>query len=328
MAQSKCLGRRCGLKKLTDKSAIAKGFWYKKTNNVKILIIEDESSVISFLEVLLAKERYEFMIARNGEEGLKLFRSFVPDFVLTDINLPGMNGIELLERIRIERPETIVVMLTAFSNEEYVMQAMRLGANNYLKKPILRDHLIGVFRKYQNVIENRSYTTKIAPFIKKQTFDYSFGTSVSVVPEVVNQLIEEINGVFPIDVQVDLKLGLHELIINAVEHGNLGITYFEKSVAVMSDSLTKLYDERLAKPELSSRNVTIKFAQEPNYCEWVIKDEGAGFCPEDIPSPLGEDGILRLHGRGIFICKFQFSEMEYLGNGNTVRVRKYLSEAV
>lgn len=291
---------------------------------MKVLVVEDESAVVSFLEVLLRKEEYEYRVARTGDEGLKLFRSFEPDFVLTDINMPGMSGIELLERIRVERPETIVVVLTAFSNEEFVIQAMRLGANNYLKKPILRDNMLSVFRKYKSVIENKNCSTKIAPFVTEQSFTYTFDTNVVVVPEVVNLLITEAAGLFSGDVQLDLKLGLHELVINAVEHGNLAITYFEKSIAVTSDSLNKLYDERMAHPDYSNRKVEIKFLQTKQFCEWTIRDEGAGFCPEDIPSPLGEDGILRLHGRGIFICKFQFDEMEYIGTGNTVRVRKYI----
>lgn len=291
---------------------------------MKVLVVEDDQASRSYLEVILRKENLNFRSADNGKDGLEIFKEYIPDIVLSDINMAQMNGLELLENIKRIKPETIVIMLTAFNSEDYVVEAMKLGANNYLKKPVLKNNLISLLRKYSSVLHSRKSAKKIQGFIKRHNFSLDFKSNIEIIPSIVNYLITEVEGVFPEEVLLDIKLGLGELLLNAVEHGNLDISFIEKSHAVQNDQLQQLYYERLGDPEFYRRKVFIDFSMTPEYSEWVITDEGDGFDPDSIPNPISEDGILRLHGRGIFICKFQFDELEYLENGNKVRARKLI----
>lgn len=291
---------------------------------MKVLVVEDDIASRNYLEVILRKEGHDFRSADNGVDGLEIFKEYSPEIVLSDINMAQMNGLELLEHIKRIKPDAIIIMLTAFNSEEYVVEAMKLGANNYLKKPVLKNNLITLLRKYDSVIASRKSEKKIQGFIKKHNFNITFKSNIEIIPSIVNYLVTEIEGVFAEEVLLDIKLGLGELILNAVEHGNLEISFIEKSNAVQNDQLQQLYYVRLSDPDLRRRTVQIDFAMNEEQCEWTITDEGDGFDPESIPNPISDDGILRLHGRGIFICKFQFDSLLYQDIGNKVTAVKII----
>ncbi|MFQ3579154.1 MAG: response regulator [Bacteroidales bacterium] len=289
---------------------------------MKVLLVEDDPASMAFLEILVQKEGYHIEKADNGKIALELFESFKPDIILSDINMAQMNGLELLEKIRGQKSDIIFILLTAYTSEEFVIKAIKHGANNYLKKPLSKDTIIGLLRKYKTLIEHQRNEKKLSNFVKKYNFTLQMVTEINLIPEIVNYLVQETGDIFTPDKKLDIKLGLNELIINAVEHGNLEISYTDKSSALLNNSLETLYESRMNNLSLAQRTVEIKYSLSKEYCEWIITDQGKGFSPSAIPSPLTEDGIMKLHGRGIFISKYHFDEMEYLGCGNQVRVRK------
>lgn len=103
--------------------------------NASILIVDDELSMREFLTILLEREGYATSSAANGTEALALLEKEGYDLVISDINMPGLNGIELLERIKLSSPETAVLMITAFSTTEQAVEAMKFGAYDYIAKP-------------------------------------------------------------------------------------------------------------------------------------------------------------------------------------------------
>ncbi len=101
----------------------------------RILVIDDNRALIDILAVCLGEEGHTVLIALTSDEGLKLVTLFQPDLVLLDIVLPGMNGIEVLKRIRSINPSTRVVMLTGNINPSVARTALELGALAYIDKP-------------------------------------------------------------------------------------------------------------------------------------------------------------------------------------------------
>ena len=90
--------------------------------------------------------------------------------------------------------------------------------------------------------------------------------------------------------------------------------------------MKRLYQTRLAEAERAARRVTVEFQFNGTFFEWLISDEGEGFDWNAIPNPLEENRILNSCGRGIFLSRLIFDEMEYQGKGNAVRIRKYLKK--
>jgi len=108
---------------------------------VKILVVDDELSMREFLSILLEREGYAVTVAGSAEEALRTMESALFDLVLSDVNMPGLSGIELLARIKEKSPETAVLMLTAFSAAEQAVEAMKLGAYDYICKPFKNEEL-------------------------------------------------------------------------------------------------------------------------------------------------------------------------------------------
>lgn len=108
----------------------------------KILVVDDEHSVRWAFEKALQKAGYQVMLAENGVKGLKLFDSFKPDLTLLDIRMPEMDGLQVLERIRQIEPEAQVIVMTAYTDMETTINAMKLGAYDFLSKPFNIDECL------------------------------------------------------------------------------------------------------------------------------------------------------------------------------------------
>jgi two-component system, NtrC family, response regulator PilR len=108
---------------------------------VRILVVDDELSMREFLSILLEREGYDVTVASSADEALRLMETALFDLVLSDVNMPGLSGIELLSRIKEKSPETAVLMLTAFSAAEQAVEAMKLGAYDYVCKPFKNEEI-------------------------------------------------------------------------------------------------------------------------------------------------------------------------------------------
>jgi two-component system NtrC family response regulator len=112
------------------------GFLIETMDKKVILIAEDDATVGESLRLLLKKKGHEILLAANGKEALQLFRHKSVDLVITDVVMPKMNGIELLEAVKGLRPETEVIVISAQGTIEKAVQAMKLGAFDFIEKPI------------------------------------------------------------------------------------------------------------------------------------------------------------------------------------------------
>jgi len=138
----------------------------------KILVVDDEHLIRWSLEQNLKKQGYEVVTAGNGEDALRIAREDQPDLVLLDIQLPGITGIEVLEKLKDYDEDILVIMLTAHGGLETAVNAMRLGAYDYVSKPFNLDELSIIIKKSletsdlkREVARLRSETKKSAPNI-------------------------------------------------------------------------------------------------------------------------------------------------------------------
>ncbi len=97
---------------------------------MKILIVEDDLASSEMLRLSLEKEGYECLLAENGNQALLMHSEHKPDLIISDVRMPEMDGIELLEKLRSIEEETIIIIVTGHSNEELALRSLELGANN------------------------------------------------------------------------------------------------------------------------------------------------------------------------------------------------------
>jgi DNA-binding NtrC family response regulator len=162
-----------------------------KKENHKLLIVEDDAHLRDTLTTFLSRAGYEATSAHDGREALELLDKELPDLVLTDIHMSGMDGLELLAEIKARYPETVVIMMTAFSSIDTAVEAMRRGAEDYLSKPLqLADAQMSVER----ALERRSLRTRVAQLETQARDRYQFSQIIgkSPVMQRVFQIIERV----------------------------------------------------------------------------------------------------------------------------------------
>jgi two-component system response regulator PilR (NtrC family) len=136
----------------------------------KILVVEDEKSMREVLTMLLEGEHYDVTSASDGREGLACVDKDIFDLVITDMKMPRVNGFELLKKIKEISPETLVIMITAFGTTETAIEAMKLGAYDYINKPFKIDEIRLIVKK---AIEKRRLREELSLLREQIKTSYS-----------------------------------------------------------------------------------------------------------------------------------------------------------
>ena len=145
-----------------------------------ILVVDDEASARTALAELLRTEGYTIETAGDGFKALARLEDFAADLVLTDLNMPGIDGVELLRKVKEAHPELPVVLMTAFGGVETAVSAMREGAADYLTKPLNTDELVIVLGRTIETAKLRREASELRGQLKER---YSFDNIVGSAPE-------------------------------------------------------------------------------------------------------------------------------------------------
>jgi len=143
--------------------------------NQRILIVEDEVAMCELLTSFFSEKGYEVVTAQDGEQASLRLEEHDYALVITDIKLPGMSGLELLARIRVDWPEVSVVIMTAFSSISSAVEAMKLGAEDYIQKPFQLDELAITVEK---ALERRSLRREVKELRAEVRGRYNFSNIV------------------------------------------------------------------------------------------------------------------------------------------------------
>ena len=150
----------------------------------RILIAEDEEITLKHLYATLEKEGYEVVVTKNGREALDKIGGDHFDLLISDIKMPGLNGIELLERVREERPDTEVMIITGFGSIGSAVDAMKRGAYDYITKPFELDELLLKVRKIHEKKRLRKENTALKAYFgmdKKVTIIAKSGSMIRIL---------------------------------------------------------------------------------------------------------------------------------------------------
>lgn len=285
-----------------------------------ILVVEDEPISCEVLVDTLHENGYDTVVAGTGAEAWQLINAHRGrlDAILLDRLLPDMDSLSLLVRFKADASQlhVPVIMQTSLSTEEDVADGLKAGAYYYLTKPFPPDTLIAIVRSavqdrrdYLQLQHSLSQTRSILKHIERAEFWFSTHTEA-------RDLAILAANVAPSPERV--VLGLTELMLNAIEHGNLGISYAEKTLLINTDSLESELERRLTLPEYSHRRARLLIDRDGESVHFLVRDEGKGFdwSPFIDMSPTR---AFDTHGRGIAMSKLlSFDELEYRGCGNEV----------
>ena len=150
-----------------------------------VLIVDDEALTLRTLGRALGDEGFEVFLAMNGEEALKVFAEEKPDFALLDVVLPGINGIEVLREAKLRSPATIVLMMSAYHMVDRAVEAMKLGAYDYLIKPF---HIADMVNTLRRATEMLALRVRVHDTVQSAKGLYDFGRIVTMSPVMIEVL--------------------------------------------------------------------------------------------------------------------------------------------
>ncbi len=289
-----------------------------------ILIIDDEQPVRDVLKIALSEKRHRVLEAGTGMEGLRIFEIERPDIVITDVMMPGMDGLEVTRRIKELNEDTDLIIMTGYGSEELVIEALRSGASNYLKKPIAFNDLFAMVDK---IVIKRQYRKRFE--VSKDVVFYErkhlvLGNDLAQVWGAVNQILYNIQPGEPQKVVEGIRIGLYEMIVNAIEHGNLGIASEEKSEAILSSTYARLLSQRRTRADELGKKIFVNCTYTRDRIAVEIRDQGGGFNYRGLPDMTDPNVIMSVNGRGIFLASLYFDRVDFQEPGNYVLLEKNL----
>ncbi|KYG60329.1 sigma-54 dependent transcriptional regulator [Bdellovibrio bacteriovorus] len=145
----------------------------------RILVVDDEESIREFLEIMLKKEGYEVTLAEDGQKAKDLLTKKTFDMIISDLQMPHVTGIELLKHVKESYPDTVFMLITAFGTTETAVEAMKMGAYDYLTKPFKIDE---VRLNIQNALRSRNLEVENRSLKKELVKEYSFQNMVGNSP--------------------------------------------------------------------------------------------------------------------------------------------------
>ncbi len=189
------------------------------TEQKKVLVIDDDDSLRRVIEFTLDEAGFRVLTARDGSQGLQLFAEELPSVVLTDIQMPGISGYDVLQSIRSSHPEVRVIIVTAFGTVEQAVDAMKDGAFDYLTKPFSRDELTLVVKRAFSFLKLEEENSRLKQELSdKVDFEHLVGIS-----DAMQDVFERVRRVAASDASVLIggESGTgKELIARAIHYGS------------------------------------------------------------------------------------------------------------
>lgn len=286
----------------------------------RVLIVDDDLMMREILSVYLEPGGYQVVSASDGLEAWEILQNAPEPFdvLVTDREMPNMNGMELLAKVKGDSrfDHLPVIFQTGLTSREEIVDGINAGVYYYLTKPYeqkvllaLINAAIGDERRYRSLEEQAKRHVKTLNLLHQGEFRFRTLQDVYEMSALLSHLSCQPERVVS---------GLSELLLNALEHGNLGITYSEKSELVTEGIWQQEVERRQELPEFRERFITVELLREPSRTTFKITDQGKGFNPEKYMQ-FDPERATDVHGRGIAMSRMMsFDSLEYLGCGNQV----------
>jgi len=269
---------------------------------VRVLVVEDSKTMQIFLRNLLEPEDYEVVVANDGESGLDLFQQGMVenrpfDIVMTDVVMPRMSGLDLLKKVRTLNRDTIVVVLTSDANVDTAIEALNLGANNFLHKPPNSEEILAVMWRATKQREIFLENAELNPFTER-TIHIEIPSQLKFIKGIAHNIIADakLMGYDENELRDKIPVTVDEAVTNAIKHGN------------------KFQEDK---------KVYIDIHIDIDRIKIVVADEGAGFNVKAVPDPTDPTNFLKPSGRGILFMSIGMDEVRYNEKGNILTLIKY-----
>jgi CheY-like chemotaxis protein len=296
-----------------------------------VLLIDDDIAVLGMVSDALAHFGMKVHPFSEGHRALRLLEdpdSPQFDLVISDINMSGMDGFDVINRVKSTNPRLPVVLMTGQATLEYAIRAMRMGAANLFQKPItIRELVNSVFHLVDLHREVRLAEAGLKGMVEERRH-FLFQAGELDIPSMVGHLTDRLvplGFARPTNVDV-IAMAFHEALVNALEHGCLEMdSSLKGDLFADTDAYAAKVQERLADPAYAERKVDVVMHTTPERYEVCITDDGPGFDLTQFAN-LKEQSLNQQCGRGLSMINLVMDQVDHNAKGNQIRLTMHRKE--
>jgi len=297
-----------------------------------IILVVDDSSVDRHLAGrLLSKEKdldWVIEYASNGRDALEFMRDFVPDAIVTDMMMPEMDGLELVDAVRARYPQVPVILVTGQGSEELALKALERGAASYVPKGQLADKLLDTVKQVLAVGRAECRHRRLSECFVKSGLSLQMDNDPSLIPALVDQAHRMLASMDYNETteRMHVCIAFEEALLNAFCHGTLELSAHELTEARQSLSeggVSPALMLRRSQQPCRDRRVYVEIQIDREKAVFVVRDEGAGFAPASAPVRRDPKTLERGGGRGLVLMHNFMDEVRFNQKGNEVTMVKY-----
>jgi CheY-like chemotaxis protein len=289
----------------------------------RVLIVDDNAADLKIAGSIVEKQlQHEALFAANGEEALKIVKQEPPNVILTDLQMPEMDGLELVEEIKTKFPLIPVVVFTAYGSEEIALQVLKAGAASYVPKRMMANDLGGVLEAVLSASEVDQRRHRILQCLIRCEHEFCLMNDPALIPPLVTLLQETLIAMRLCNENGRIRIGvaLEEALCNALYHGNLEVSSELRQSG--DQPYRALIDRRRMESPYQERVVHVQARMTREEAVFTIRDEGPGFDPSTLPDPTDPANLERASGRGLLLIRTFMDDVSYNSQGNAITMVK------
>ncbi len=291
---------------------------------VSRVLIVDDSPVDRRLagRIVESSAGLTVLYASHGREALGILERDAPAAVVTDMQMPEIDGLELVKEVRSRYPSIPVILMTAHGSEEIAILALQAGAASYVPKRLLARDLVRTLRQVLSVAAvDRTRQRLLASLDRHESF-FRLENDPDLLGPLISLFLQDLAGMEIGDATTRLRIGvaLQESLANALYHGNL-----EVSSDLRQEDERQFYDlaeRRRAMFPYKSRRIEVQSTLDRSGASFVIRDAGQGFDVAALDRPIGPDDLMRIGGRGLLLIRAFMDEVSHNVTGNEITLVK------
>lgn len=287
-----------------------------------VLVVDDSRVDQELTASLLEEKGHQTVLAGHGKEALEKIGEKAPDLIVTDLQMPEMNGLELVEAVRARYPKIPVVLVTAQGSEEIAAAALRAGASSYVPKRNLGKDLLPTVERVLGISPAAAGEESPLKWLAETAYRFVLDNGCQWLRPLVAHFQEELvrRGFCDDTGLMQLGMALHEALTNAAHHGNLELDSSLRQDGI--EPYLALMQERCTRPPYCHRKVDVLATFTDKEASFVIRDGGKGFDPATVPDPRDPKNLARLSGRGLMLIRTFMDEVRHNDRGNEVTLIK------
>ena len=290
---------------------------------IKVLVVDDSPMDRALVSGLISKRiECQILEASNGHEGLSRIEKDHPRIVLTDLQMPEMNGLELVTAIKDRFPNVPVILMTAQGSEEIAAQALQRGAASYVPKRRLADDLVQTMERVLARSGEESRHSLLMHHLTETDTRFALPNEPELLKLLVSHLLDLLRCVPLGDETERLRVGiaLEEALNNAYYHGNMEVS--TNGGPRDRKRYEELARQRYSEPPYCDRKIHVRVCISPSEAMFVIRDDGSGFAVSQLQPDNQVSSTEQSYGRGIVLMRSIMDDVSYNTTGNEVTLVK------